>query len=235
MLSLDCHTHILPDLDDGAKDVDTSLEMLRRTVEYGVETVLLTPHYYPSVEDVSSFCKRREASFEQLKAAIGDMFVPQMLLGAEVYLERGVSKAPAFRELCIEGSDRLLLEMPYAPLCDWMVEEAENICFTHHCKLILAHLTRYMAYYTDEDFEQLITLPQTIIQINAEDMLYAPARKRVLSWMQRGFPVLFGSDCHNLFCRAPNLDTAAKQLTKEKRGISPAKSANDVAKKLGWI
>ena len=51
----DAHTHILPAMDDGAKDLGTSLAMLRASREQGVDTVVLTPHYYPQKESVESF------------------------------------------------------------------------------------------------------------------------------------------------------------------------------------
>ena len=50
LLRVDCHSHILPGMDDGAQDVGVSLEMLRASAVYGVESILLTPHYYPTVE-----------------------------------------------------------------------------------------------------------------------------------------------------------------------------------------
>ena len=42
----DLHTHILPGMDDGARDVETSLELLRMEREQGVDRVVFTPHFY---------------------------------------------------------------------------------------------------------------------------------------------------------------------------------------------
>ena len=44
---IDFHTHILPGMDDGCKSVAESLWMLRQEQQQGVDTVVLTPHYYP--------------------------------------------------------------------------------------------------------------------------------------------------------------------------------------------
>ena len=42
---IDFHTHILPEMDDGAKSVGESLEMLKAAHLSGAQTVLLTPHF----------------------------------------------------------------------------------------------------------------------------------------------------------------------------------------------
>lgn len=234
-LKIDCHTHILPGMDDGARDADISLQMLRKTYAYGVETVLLTPHFYPTTESLKSFFQRRENTLQVLRAATDEEEIPRLLLGAEVRLERELSQVPGLEQLCIEGTDRLLLEMPYLPMDNWMIEELENICYTRRLKLIFAHLPRYLAYYNDDEMEELLSLPDVIVQVNAEDMLFRPARKHVLQWIDAGVPIIFGSDCHDMDMRCPSLDQAAKYIAKPHHGFSPAQGANDIAAELGWI
>lgn len=43
---VDIHCHILPGLDDGAKDLSESLEMARAAVEEGIRTIIATPHHH---------------------------------------------------------------------------------------------------------------------------------------------------------------------------------------------
>ncbi len=234
-LKVDCHTHILPDMDDGAKDTQTACEMLCASAAYGVETVLLTPHYYACVESPKAFLKRRDASLQLLQETVVDFEMPRFVIGAEVRLERDISALPALKELCLSGSSHMLLEMPYLPLDSWMIEEIENICYGLGCNVILAHLPRYSAYYNDNDFEELLSLPDVLIQINAEDLLFKHSKKRVLQWIDRGLPLLFGSDCHNMDSRCPNLDQVAKYMYKPRRGIIPADEANALAADIGWL
>lgn len=42
---IDIHCHILPGLDDGAKDIDQSIEMARQAEAQGVRSVIATPHH----------------------------------------------------------------------------------------------------------------------------------------------------------------------------------------------
>jgi len=58
----DLHTHILPGMDDGARNVAMSLAMLEAERAQGVDTVVLTPHFYREREDAERFLQRREAA-----------------------------------------------------------------------------------------------------------------------------------------------------------------------------
>lgn len=233
-LKIDYHTHILPGMDDGACDVEQANEMLQQLHAYGVQTVLLTPHYYTDNESPAAFLQRRKAAFEALNSAYAASS-PRLILGAEVYLEKGLSKRTDLKKLCIGDSSYMLLEMPYLPLSEWMIEEIESLCFEHDCKLIFAHLLRYAAYYHEDDFAQLIDFPEAVVQVNAEDMLFRTVRKRVRQWIAQGRTVVFGTDCHNLDSRRPNFDVAEKHIAKICGGISPIEQADAFAFDRGWI
>ena len=67
---IDFHTHILPGMDDGSRDVHESLQVLTLEDEQGVQEILLTPHFYAHIDKVSSFLERREHSFRKLTKAL---------------------------------------------------------------------------------------------------------------------------------------------------------------------
>lgn len=61
---VDIHSHILPGIDDGAKDVNDSLEMISRMKKLGFSKIIATPHTYPGLyENTNETIKR---SFERL-------------------------------------------------------------------------------------------------------------------------------------------------------------------------
>ena len=86
----DLHTHILPGMDDGAPDVETSLAMLREEARQGVDTVVLTPHFYRDRERPEHFLARRARAADRLNSAIQALpgeerrAMPRLILGAEV-------------------------------------------------------------------------------------------------------------------------------------------------------
>ena len=66
---IDFHSHVLPGIDDGSRDTDMSLAMLRMEQEQNVQAVVATPHFYAEQDSVKSFLKRRSHSMERLMRA----------------------------------------------------------------------------------------------------------------------------------------------------------------------
>ena len=55
---IDFHSHILPAMDDGSKNIEESLQMLRMLQEQGVERVIATPHFYADENPPDVFLRR---------------------------------------------------------------------------------------------------------------------------------------------------------------------------------
>ena len=87
----DLHCHILPGMDDGAKDTTVSLELLRREYEDGVRNIAFTSHFNSERTTVEAFTVKRQAAFEQLTAALeGQPMQFDFKLGAEVFFSPGL-------------------------------------------------------------------------------------------------------------------------------------------------
>jgi len=123
---IDFHTHILPAVDDGSKSVEESLEMLAMEREQGVETVVLTPHFYPQSDRPHRFLDRRQRAFEKLMAAGGAEQLPRFRLGAEVYYFNGIGSWEGLKDLAIEGTKYVLIEMPFTKWTGRMYDELEE-------------------------------------------------------------------------------------------------------------
>lgn len=86
MVLFDLHTHILPGVDDGAKNLETSLEMIRFATEHGTRAIALTPHVV--AEDRESFLRQVENNrrvFDLLSDAAKELPVA-LYLGGEVHV-----------------------------------------------------------------------------------------------------------------------------------------------------
>ncbi len=218
-------------MDDGAADTEMALQMLYEETRQGIQTVVCTPHFYGDRESVQHFIARRDNALAQVQSAV-DL---RMVLGAEVYVERDISEKADLSACCIGDSNVMLLEMPYLPLANWMVEEAENIYYRYGCRILLAHLSRYQAYYSASDFEKLLSLPDVLVQVNASDVLYRPTRQLVKKWIKMGVPIVFGSDCHNMSGRMPNLEKIEAFVRKTYGGNCPATIANTIGENMGLL
>lgn len=108
------HCHILPQIDDGSNSVEMSLKMINMMRSQGVERIIATPHFYAHREqnDIKSYLKKRQSAYDKLVQA--DHSNSDILLGAEVTIEHGISKLQDMDKLRIADTDYILLELPYA-------------------------------------------------------------------------------------------------------------------------
>ena len=208
----DFHCHCLPQMDDGSQSVEMSLQMLQKLRLQKVGKVIATPHYYPYKEDVASFLKRREVSHKSLSERMISSKLPEIELGAEVHLSRGLSKEN-LSGLCTE-SGTILLELPFRSFKTWMMEEIENITYQFSVTPIIAHIERYLPLYQKEDFQRLLSFEEAVWQINNSAFLHLKSRSFVRKLIRQGHRVVLGSDAHNLSDRAPDFDQVEKYLKK---------------------
>ena len=104
----DLHTHILPGIDDGARNLEASLEILRRQKENGVERVALTSHFYPLREELQDYLDKRQRAYEELMSAWDAETMPQLRLGAEVHYSPSIVEMD-LRSIALAQSDYLLI------------------------------------------------------------------------------------------------------------------------------
>ncbi len=203
------HCHILPGIDDGSDSVETSLKMVQRMYDQGVRRIVATSHFYCHREEsVDAFLEKREAAFRALMEA--GPAVKDIRLGAEIAIEHGVSETPGLQKLAIEGTDLILLEFPYRKFEEWMEEEIDNVIAKYDFTVIVAHVHRYLDYYTEDQMDNLVNL-NAILQINNEAFENKKEKKLVKQLIAGGYPLIFGSDAHNLKTRKPNWDLVKKK------------------------
>ena len=216
MFSYDFHTHILPGIDDGSPDVETSVRMIRALQKQGVENIVLTPHYYPERESVAEFLARRQESYETLMASPEAASFPPMLLGAEVRLVRDLAQIADIKKLCIGDTRLMLLEFPYLKHDNWMMQEVENMTYQLNIVPVLAHIDRFLTwkYMTEAQIDKVLEFEEAIIQINNEALEERSGRKLLKKLLKRGEPFLLGSDTHDMDNRPPNFEKMADFLRK---------------------
>ena len=213
------HCHILPGIDDGAANAEMSLQMVERMRAQGVERIVATPHFYAHRErSVAAYLEKRQAAFEQIRA---DLAIRDVRLGAEVAIEHGISELEGIEKLAFEGTDLILLELPYRGYAPWMSEEIYNISAEYKLRVILAHVHRYLPYYSKDEMDTILTT-HAIMQCNIEALSSWHERGVVKRLIRAGKRLVFGSDAHNLAERAPNWDLACQKLKPEVLAASDA-------------
>ena len=214
---IDLHTHILPNMDDGARDVEQSKNMLLRQKKQNVDVVALTPHFYRREETVQEFLQRREQSMEQLQPVLEEG-LPDLILGAEVAWYPSLSEEKALESLCYDGTGTILLELPYTlwpvRMAEWLYRFVNDTGLTP----ILAHVERYFLLQSKSQMEDLLQL-NLPMQMTADVFKSVWGRGKYLRMIKTS-QWCIASDCHDALKRPPCMDIAVAYL----RGkVSPEK------------
>ena len=139
---IDIHSHILPGIDDGSKNLRMSLGLIDMLIDQGIDTVAATPHFYADRVSVEKFLSRRQRAYESLAEALENTpKAPKILLGAEVAYYSGISSLEGLDSLCIGDSSTLLLEMPLSAWSEYMISEVLNISCSG-ITVVIAHIER---------------------------------------------------------------------------------------------
>lgn len=214
---IDIHSHILPGLDDGAKNFDISLRMLRRAEEEQISDMILTPHYKPMrhnsspdrVEDVLY-------ELEERKQAAG--ISVQLYLGNEIYYSSEV--IPALREgkaFTMAGSSYVLTE--FNPGEDYAyIRDAAYSLLAEGYSPILAHIERYECLMDKKVRVEELYDMGCCLQVNASSITGDNGMecKRNAKWLlKREYVHFVASDCHDDKRRMPGLAEAAAYVSRK--------------------
>ena len=211
---IDFHSHILPRIDDGSQSVKETLALLRILSGQGVDLVAATPHFYASRQPLAHFLEKREEAYEQVRDALRKeplLRAPEIRLGAEVWYYPGVSRLEEIRDLRLQGTKLLLLEMPAERWSGYMLQEVLDLNGSGALTVVLAHIERCLPYQTGAVWDTLLE-NGVMFQVNASFLL---EKRRALKWLKRGEIQWLGSDCHNLGSRAPHMGEAFEFLRKK--------------------
>ena len=210
---IDWHSHILPGIDDGSKDVAESVSMIQLLAAQGVDTVVATPHFYANDGTVATFLEKRDAAYHQLKAQL-PADAPRILLGAEVRYYPGISRMDELKALRLQDSQILLLEMPFTKWTEFTIRELIELSGMYGFRIVLAHVERYLSLQTRACWDRLLQC-DILFQVNAGFVANFGTRRGVRTLLKNGNVHFLGSDCHNMRSRKPNLDGALAWIEKE--------------------
>lgn len=212
---IDLHSHILPGIDDGSKNLEMTKQLLEALACQNVRTVVATPHFYASKDTPEAFLQRRQKALEQVATLQEDY--PQILPGAEVAYFDGMERSGILEQLQLGNSGLLLVEMPF---CSWTQRMIRTICdLPLHTGLtpVLAHVNRYRSRDQLPRYQDTLIESGVLFQYNAEVFTSLLSRHWALKQLDKGYLHFLGSDTHNLTTRSPMLHQAAQAITR-KRG-----------------
>jgi protein-tyrosine phosphatase len=140
---IDIHTHVIPAVDDGPPDMETSLAMAAIAAAEGIETIIATSHSEECARIGAAGMKARLDAVRAAWTSAGHNI--RLEPGVEIYLTPGTAEDLRTGRLWpLAGSRYVLVELPYEPWPHY-AEQALFDLQTAGYIPILAHPERYTA------------------------------------------------------------------------------------------
>lgn len=198
-MGVDIHSHILPGIDDGSRDIGSSLAFIKGLNELGIDKFICTPHIFTEV-----YPNSKETIFpvlEQLRAELVRQNIDvQVEAAAEYMMDLDFVELLKNDELLPLQGKHVLVEMSY------QVETRNVDQFIFDLNIrgyqpVLAHPERYIYYHNT--FEQYRKMKELgcILQVNILSLAgyYGKAVKQVaLSLLKEKLIDVVGTDLHHI-------------------------------------
>lgn len=205
---IDLHTHLLPQIDDGAGSVKEALEMAELLVSQKIKIAVCTPHFDPSADALMTFLLKRENALSRLKGS-----KLQMIPASETKLHEYLFHYPDLLPLCIARTRYLLLELPFDQNWDSKLFTLLDKVMTYYDIIpVIAHIERYPAVKRQMKHIRRLKNMGCLLQLNSSSLFDKSTAKRALLYMKKDYIDVIGSDCHNLKTRPPQMDLAINRI-----------------------
>jgi Capsular polysaccharide biosynthesis protein len=197
---VDIHSHLLPGIDDGAKDLDDSISLIKKLSSYGIKNFITTPHIlgdvYPNTPNVIT------KKLEEVKTALKVNNITDISISAaaEYMLDEQFSKILETAPLLTLKDNYVLIEMSYFSPPINLYDMLFQIQLKGY-KPILAHPERYNAYHNN--FKEFYKLKKAgcLFQLNLLSLTkqYGPlVTKTANKLLKENLYNFIGTDTHHL-------------------------------------
>ena len=211
----DIHSHILPGVDDGARDLDESLELLKMMQENGITHLVATPHFYPQDTDLQDFISTVNSAYKLLREKTVNTDLPKVFLGCELLYFNGIGQSTSLRKLCLNKSNFLLLELTDRIIDDRLFENLTFLTKNTGIIPIIAHIERYCRAKNYKRLINYVIENNIPIQLNAASF-FIPIFKRPLKKLLSSEAIIvLGTDTHSCDLRPPRLKAALEFIEKK--------------------
>lgn len=167
---VDIHSHILPQIDDGAKNEDMSFKMFHTAQRNGIAKIILTPHHKPMHHNANpqKIAELTQTLQQEIKKHGIEI---ELYTGNEIYYNSDILTLLEQKNvLTMANSDYVLVE--FGPMDDFgYIRNGVYQILSGGYRPILAHAERYVAMRASTDcFERMIDMG-CCIQINAGSIM----------------------------------------------------------------
>ena len=213
----DIHSHIIPEVDDGACNMEESLLLLKEMAAQGITSLIATPHFYAEDNHLTPLQHNAVISrkLAELKEYTKAEQLPKIKLGHEVHYFNGISTCEEVLPLCFKGGKHFLLELPYNHIGSSVITEVVDFSLNFGVKPILAHIERYVRHELFTDLLQIIKEGFAEAQINCDSVIDKRLRRVSFDLIKQGYVSYLATDAHNTYDRPPRYSEAVEIISKK--------------------
>lgn len=213
----DIHSHIIPNVDDGSRDMDMTREMLSIAYEEGIRTMYATPHFGSGKEryDRDYLMEQYEKVREEAKNA-GEEGI-EVYLGNEIfYRSDTIEQLKSGNALTINKTKYVLVEFPVEIRYNDLYAALQKLVMAGY-RPILAHLERYFCLYKKFDYLYAIKKLGVALQINTDSVLSRFDSNAIFcrKLIRERYVDFLGSDAHTVSWRPPCMESAVAVISKK--------------------
>jgi protein-tyrosine phosphatase len=198
---IDLHSHLLPGIDDGARDLEHAVDMARAAADQGTRVLAATPHLRADFPDVHT--DELAARCDEVRTAIADAGIElEVVQGGEagvMWAVNATDEELRAGSYGARGTD-LLVETPYGPLNDTF----EQLLFTlpgRGFRLLLAHPENNPTFQRDPGRLHELADRGVLLQVTARSLIRSDRRRgpRPLAeaLVRDGHAHVLASDAHS--------------------------------------
>lgn len=206
---IDMHCHILPGVDDGAKNLKNTEQMLKIAYQEGIRAIVATPHHHD---------RRGKASIQQLNCQLQKVkeLIQEMNINMKIYPGMEVFFVQEILEELDQGtiatigkSSYILIEFSTEAPFSYIQRAVQEVQMKGY-RVIIAHVERYLCLTKNIDKIRSLVEMGVYIQVNASSIIGGFTIKHFIkSIMKEHLVHLVGTDAHNSNHRSPLMRKAA--------------------------
>ena len=210
-LNADIHSHLLPAVDDGVRDLETALSCMNEMKRNGINKIYVTPHFqsHRFRNDGDDIRNKFDELRKQVNEQIPDI---ELRLAGEYLIDSGFEERLQSKKLLTINDKYLLVEFSFNQSMLGM----EELFFEMQMKgyeVILAHPERY--HYLNQDSKLLNNLKEQGVYFQSNIMSFcgfygSESMKRAYQYVDKGWINFLGTDIHGKKYRDALVDVCKK-------------------------
>ncbi|HDZ57872.1 MAG TPA: capsular biosynthesis protein [Pseudomonas xinjiangensis] len=207
---IDLHCHMLPGIDDGPEDMQTSLEMARFAVEHGITHVVCTPHIHPgryenSAASIQQACSKFATALKSAGIKLKVSSAAEVRFDSQIMTGVKDGSIPFLGEW--EGRKAILLEFPHGEI-PFGAERMTRWLLKEGIMPVLAHPERNKGLMLTPSKLKPFIQQGCLLQLTAGSIAGAfgeSAQRLAHHLLKQGVVSLIATDAHNIKYRPPEL------------------------------